>query len=181
MWTAGSQPFTWVAWVKISVCFTYRIHPFETFEFLCSCIRGRCAVLRRSDIAAAALGRCRWRRCGVRRWRCWRSWRPSTGTWTCTSRTRSWPATGSASWPPRPASASRRHRSPPWSVIRRGDTEGLRGWDIVTRSRPASWRFMTLIVTRAAISSIYQQLSQAAINMLSIRWNSLPLHDIGTR
>ena len=36
-----SQPFTWVAWVKISVCFTYRIYPFETFEFLCSWIRGR--------------------------------------------------------------------------------------------------------------------------------------------
>ena len=25
---------------KISVCFTYRIYPFETFEFFCSCIRG---------------------------------------------------------------------------------------------------------------------------------------------
>ena len=37
MQTAGSQPFAWVAWVKISVCFTYRIYPFETFEFFCSC------------------------------------------------------------------------------------------------------------------------------------------------
>ena len=37
---AGNQPFTWVAWVKISVCFTYRIYPFETFEYFCSCIRG---------------------------------------------------------------------------------------------------------------------------------------------
>ena len=42
MWTAGSQPFTWVAWVKISVCVTYRIYPFETFEFFCSCIRRQC-------------------------------------------------------------------------------------------------------------------------------------------
>ena len=41
MKTAGSQPFSWVAWVKISVCFTYRIYPFETFESICSCIRGR--------------------------------------------------------------------------------------------------------------------------------------------
>ena len=39
---AGSQPFTWVAWVKISVCFTYRVYPFETFDFFCSCIRGHC-------------------------------------------------------------------------------------------------------------------------------------------
>ena len=31
--------------VKISVCFTYRIHPFETFEFFCSCIRGHCHVV----------------------------------------------------------------------------------------------------------------------------------------
>ena len=44
MQTAGSQPLTWVAWVKISVCFTYRIHPFETFEFFCSCIRGQCMI-----------------------------------------------------------------------------------------------------------------------------------------
>ena len=36
-----NQPFTWVAWVKLSVCFTYRIYPFETFEFFCSCIRGQ--------------------------------------------------------------------------------------------------------------------------------------------
>ena len=36
------QPFTWAAWVKICVCFTYRIYPFETFEFFCSCIRGNC-------------------------------------------------------------------------------------------------------------------------------------------
>ena len=40
----GSQPFTWVAWVKISVCFTYRIYPFETFEFFCSCIQGHCVL-----------------------------------------------------------------------------------------------------------------------------------------
>ena len=46
-----NQPFIWVAWVKISVCFTNRIYPFETFEFFCSfeifelfcsCIRGPC-------------------------------------------------------------------------------------------------------------------------------------------
>ena len=43
--TAGSQPLTWVAWVKISVCFTYRMNPFETFEFFCSCIRGHCIEL----------------------------------------------------------------------------------------------------------------------------------------
>ena len=30
---AGSRPFTWVKWVKISVCYTYRIYPFETFDF----------------------------------------------------------------------------------------------------------------------------------------------------
>ena len=40
MWTAGSQPFTWVARVKISVCFSHRSYPFETFEFFCWCIRG---------------------------------------------------------------------------------------------------------------------------------------------
>ena len=40
--TAGSQPFTWVAWVKISVFFTYRIYPFETFDFFCSCILCHC-------------------------------------------------------------------------------------------------------------------------------------------
>ena len=33
------QLFTWAAGVKIFVCFTYRIFPFETFEFFCSCIR----------------------------------------------------------------------------------------------------------------------------------------------
>ena len=38
---SGSQPFTWVVWVKICVCFTYRIYPFETFEFFCSCIRSQ--------------------------------------------------------------------------------------------------------------------------------------------
>ena len=52
MWTAGSQSFTRVAWVKISVCFTYRIYPFETFEFFCSCIRGRWAA---GAASAAAL------------------------------------------------------------------------------------------------------------------------------
>ena len=41
LFSAGNQPFTWVAWVKISVCFTYRIYPFETFEFFCSRIRGQ--------------------------------------------------------------------------------------------------------------------------------------------
>ena len=41
-YTAGSQPFKWVTWVKISICFTYRIYPFEyKFEFFCSCIRGQ--------------------------------------------------------------------------------------------------------------------------------------------
>ena len=38
--TAGNQPFTWVTWVTISVCSTYRIYPFDTFEFFCSCVRG---------------------------------------------------------------------------------------------------------------------------------------------
>ena len=59
-------PVTWVAWVKISVCFTFRIYPFETFDFFCSSIRGHwqsrlprlCAHL--PDVAAgvpAELGR----------------------------------------------------------------------------------------------------------------------------
>ena len=33
MKTAGNQPFTWVESVKISVCFTCRIYPFETLNF----------------------------------------------------------------------------------------------------------------------------------------------------
>ena len=42
--TAGSQPFTWVAWVRLSVRYTYRIYPFETSEFsdhvsgVCICV-----------------------------------------------------------------------------------------------------------------------------------------------
>ena len=38
--TVGNQPFTQVAWGKISVCVTYRIYPFGTFELFCSCVRG---------------------------------------------------------------------------------------------------------------------------------------------
>ena len=30
---------------RISKCFTYRIYPFETFKFFCSCIRGRWSPL----------------------------------------------------------------------------------------------------------------------------------------
>ena len=33
--------------VKISVCFTHRIYPFETFDFFCSCIRGHWCRLPR--------------------------------------------------------------------------------------------------------------------------------------
>ena len=44
------QAFTWVARIKISVCLTYRIYPFETFEFFCSCIRGQ-----RREMTAALL------------------------------------------------------------------------------------------------------------------------------
>ena len=40
------------------VCFTYRIYPFETFEFFCSCIRGRC-VSDRADRSQL------WDRCPV--------------------------------------------------------------------------------------------------------------------
>ena len=46
---------------KNSVCFTYRIYPFQTFQFVCSCIRGHCACRWR--------GR-RWRRCGPAAGRC---------------------------------------------------------------------------------------------------------------
>ena len=37
---------------KISVCFTYRIYPFETFEFFCSCIRGHSVVCPPSGVCA---------------------------------------------------------------------------------------------------------------------------------
>ena len=43
-----------IASVKISVCFTYRIYPFETFEFFCSCIWGS-MILSVHDIKRPSL------------------------------------------------------------------------------------------------------------------------------
>ena len=40
--------------MQISVCFTHRIYPFETFEFFCSCIRGRCRCADRPRWAEKA-------------------------------------------------------------------------------------------------------------------------------
>ena len=37
--TAGTKPLSWVKRVKTSACFTYRIHPFQSFDFFRSCIR----------------------------------------------------------------------------------------------------------------------------------------------
>ena len=37
---AGNQPFTRLSWIKISVCFTYRIYQFKHLIFFYSCIRG---------------------------------------------------------------------------------------------------------------------------------------------
>ena len=66
MWTAGSQRFTWVAWVKISVCFTYRIYSFETFEFFCSCIRGQwCSARLARSMGLPPGGRLSFRRLTV--------------------------------------------------------------------------------------------------------------------
>ena len=62
MYTAGNQPFTWVAWVKISVCFTYRIYPFETFKFFCSCIQGLSLSFRRAGEERGTVAAPVWRR-----------------------------------------------------------------------------------------------------------------------
>ena len=77
MQTAGSQPFiwvepafTWVSWVKISVCYTHQIYPFETFK--CSThVSGAIATLRATGSActptpresAGTLGRSRHSTC----------------------------------------------------------------------------------------------------------------------
>ena len=70
---AGSQPFTWVTRVKISVCFTYQIYLFETFEFLYSCIRGRVSKVdtqgRLSNKGCAGMRVfARWRRRSCEKW-----------------------------------------------------------------------------------------------------------------